>query len=75
MKIKEMNDEQIAIYRQAIYRQAIRNKRWELFVERTRKKHERDQFVKDMVLGLLVGLACVIDWDYTIDKICKAMGW
>lgn len=75
MKIEEMNDEQIAIYRQAIYRQAIRNKRWELFVERTRKKHERDQFVKDMVLGLFVGLACVIDWDYTIDKICKAMGW
>lgn len=70
MKIEEMNDEQIAIYRQA-----IRNKRWELFVERTRKKHECDQFVKDMVLGLLVGLACVIDWDYTIDKICKAMGW
>ena len=75
MRVTEMNDEQIAIYRQAIYRQAIRNKRWELFVEHTRKKHERDQFVKDMVLGLLVGLACVIDWDYTIDKICKAMGW
>ena len=56
MKIEEMNDEQIAIYRQA-----IRDKRWELFVERTRKKHERDQFVKDMAAGLFVGLACVID--------------
>ena len=70
MKIEEMNDEQIAIYRQA-----IRDTRWELFVERTRKKHERDQFVKDMVVGLFVGLACIIDWDYTIDSICKAMGW
>jgi hypothetical protein len=70
MRVEEMNDEQIAIYRQA-----IRDKRWELFVERTRKKHERDQFVKDTVAGLFVGLACIIDWDYTIDNICKAMGW
>jgi len=69
MKIEEMNEEQIAIYRQ------IRDKRWELYKARTRKKHERDQWFKDMALGTIVALGCINDWDYTIDKIVEAIGW
>ena len=65
MRVEEMNNEQIAIYRQA-----IRDTRWELFLERTRKKHpaakrfrggvsciKKNSHPSGMAVLLLLGLA------------------
>lgn len=44
---------------------------WEEFIERKRARDERENAIKEILVGIMIAILMVNDWDFTINKIVE----
>lgn len=44
---------------------------WKQFIDKKRKRDEREKAIKDTIISILIALFILNDWNFTIDKIVE----
>lgn len=57
-----------------VYAQAQADLRWDNYMKKVARRNHNRQVLKDMVIGTIIALFAITDWDYVIDNILKALG-